>query len=185
MSKFEWAIAIIWSNKYINNDEIASDENMSHHDCYLFIDAKEDCNFDVIRISYVAKIPWYHTQRTLRSKAVACLPSNLSCIWHIDQIFTSYTTRDVKMRCVPGVTRHAVYTLQWSHNEHDGVSPSSWLFIQPFIQAQVKEKKLKLRVTGLCEGNSPVTGEFPAQRASNAENISIWWRHDLLICHWK
>ena len=23
----------------------------------------------------------------------------------------------------------------------------------------------------------PVTGEFPAQRASNAENISIWWRH--------
>ena len=22
-----------------------------------------------------------------------------------------------------------------------------------------------------------VTGEFPAQRASNAENISIWWRH--------
>ena len=22
-----------------------------------------------------------------------------------------------------------------------------------------------------------VTGEFPAQRASNAENVSIWWRH--------
>ena len=35
----------------------------------------------------------------------------------------------------------------------------------------------KLRVTGLCAGNSPVTGEFPAQRASNAENVSIWWRH--------
>ena len=27
----------------------------------------------------------------------------------------------------------------------------------------------KLRVNGLCEGNSPVTGEFPAQMASNAE----------------
>ena len=26
-------------------------------------------------------------------------------------------------------------------------------------------------------GNSPVTSEFPAQRASNAENGSIWWRH--------
>ena len=24
---------------------------------------------------------------------------------------------------------------------------------------------------------SPVTGEFPAQMASNAENLSIWWRH--------
>ena len=31
--------------------------------------------------------------------------------------------------------------------------------------------------TGLCEENSPVTGEFSAQRASNAENVSIWWRH--------
>ena len=24
---------------------------------------------------------------------------------------------------------------------------------------------------------SPVTGEFPAQMASNAESVSIWWRH--------
>ena len=38
-------------------------------------------------------------------------------------------------------------------------------------------KTSELRVTGLCEGNSPVTGEFPTQRASNAENIFIWWRH--------
>ena len=29
----------------------------------------------------------------------------------------------------------------------------------------------------LCTGNSPGTGEFPVQRASNAENVSIWWRH--------
>ena len=37
------------------------------------------------------------------------------------------------------------------------------------------KKTSKLHVTGLCAGNSPVTGEFPAQRASNAENVSIWW----------
>ena len=30
---------------------------------------------------------------------------------------------------------------------------------------------------GFCAGNSPETGEFPAQMASNAENVSIWWRH--------
>ena len=29
------------------------------------------------------------------------------------------------------------------------------------------KKTSKLRVTGLGEGNSPVTGEFPAQKASN------------------
>ena len=32
------------------------------------------------------------------------------------------------------------------------------------------KKTSKLRVTGLCAGNSPVTGEFPAQMVSNAEN---------------
>ena len=37
------------------------------------------------------------------------------------------------------------------------------------------KKTSKLRVAGLCDGNSPVTGEFPAQMASNAENVSIWW----------
>ena len=72
----------------------------------------------------------------------------------------------------------------------------------PFIQVQIKEnikaprhwplcgkftgdrlfryrskKTSKLRVTGLCAGNSPGTGEFPAQMASYAENVSIWWRH--------
>ena len=31
-----------------------------------------------------------------------------------------------------------------------------------------------------CEGNSPVTGEFPAQRDSNVENVSIWWRHHVI-----
>ena len=39
------------------------------------------------------------------------------------------------------------------------------------------KKTPKFRVTGLCVGNSPETGEFPAQMASNAENVSIWWRH--------
>ena len=39
------------------------------------------------------------------------------------------------------------------------------------------KKTSKLRATGLCAGNSPVTGEFPARMASNAENVSIWWRH--------
>ena len=29
----------------------------------------------------------------------------------------------------------------------------------------------------LWEGNSPLTGELPAQRASNTENVSIWRRH--------
>ena len=58
-------------------------------------------------------------------------------------------------------------------------SPAFRLFTQPFIQAQIKEN-IKIRVTGLCAGNSPVTGEFSAQMTSNSEIISIWWRHHML-----
>ena len=39
------------------------------------------------------------------------------------------------------------------------------------------KKTPNLRVTVLCKGNPSVTGEFPSQRANNAENVSIWWRH--------
>ena len=69
-------------------------------------------------------------------------------------------------------------TLQWRHNEHDGVSnyqPRDCLLNRLFRRRS--KKTSKLRVTGLFAGNSPVTGAFPAQRASNAENVSIWWRH--------
>ena len=46
-------------------------------------------------------------------------------------------------------------------------SPALRLCTQPFIQAQIKTSKLRL--TGLCAGNSPVTGEFPVQMAGDAE----------------
>ena len=68
-----------------------------------------------------------------------------------------------------------LFPLQWRYNGRLK-SPGSRLFTQSFIQTQIKEKS-KLRVTGLCAGNTPVTGEFPAQMASNSENVSIWWRH--------
>ena len=55
---------------------------------------------------------------------------------------------------------------------------TSFAIVYSTVYSRRKSKKTsKLRVTGLCAGNSPVTGEFPAQRASNAENVSIWWRH--------
>ena len=39
------------------------------------------------------------------------------------------------------------------------------------------KKTSQLRATGLCGENSPGTCEFRAQMASNAENVSILWRH--------
>ena len=45
------------------------------------------------------------------------------------------------------------------------------------------KKTSKLRIIGLCEENSPVTDALPAQRAGNAENVSIWWRHHIVIAN--
>ena len=68
--------------------------------------------------------------------------------------------------------------LQWCHNGHDSISnhqPHDCLLNRIF---RLRSKEIsKLLVTGLCAGNSPGTGEFPAQMASNTENASIWWRH--------
>ena len=68
--------------------------------------------------------------------------------------------------------------LLWRHNGRGSVSnhqPRDCLLNRLFRCGS--KKTSKLRVTGLCAGNSPETGEFPAQMASNAENDSIWWRH--------
>ena len=69
-------------------------------------------------------------------------------------------------------------SLQWRHNELDGVSNHRRLgcLLNRLFGCRSK-KTSKFRVAGLCEGNPPVTAGFPSQWASNAENISIWWRH--------
>ena len=73
--------------------------------------------------------------------------------------------------------------------------PAYQLFTQPYVKAQIKENIKAPR-------HWPLWGEFtgdwwippppppPPQRASNAEKVSIWWRHHafghsfmLLWCH--
>ena len=77
-------------------------------------------------------------------------------------IETAPWSRCMSTRCpCPCNTPH---TLQWRHNGQDGVSnhqPHDCLLNRLF---RCRTKKTpKLRVTGLCAGNSPVTGEFPGQ----------------------
>ena len=69
-------------------------------------------------------------------------------------------------------------SLEWRHNGLDTVSnhqPQDCLLNRLFRRRS--KKTWKFRFTGLCEGNSSGTGEFPAQMASNTKNVSIWWRH--------
>ena len=72
----------------------------------------------------------------------------------------------------------SLYALRWRQNGRDSGSnhqPYDCLLNRLFRHRS--KKTPKLRVTGLCAGNSPGTREFPAQMTSNAENVSIWWRH--------
>ena len=46
------------------------------------------------------------------------------------------------------------------------------------------QRKYQSSVSLACVGKSPVTGEIHAQRASNAKNVSIWWRHHTGVFHY-
>ena len=71
--------------------------------------------------------------------------------------------------------------LQWRPNERDGVS-NLWrldCLLNPMFRHR-STKTFKFHVAGFCEGNSPMTGSFLSQRASNEENVSICWRHQAM-----
>ena len=92
----------------------------------------------------------------------------MSFCQYVPTCFAEYITKNDKN----------MVSLRWRHNGRDSVSnhqPHDCLLKRIFRRRS--KKTSKLRVTGLCAGNSPGTGEFPAQRASNAENVSIWWSH--------
>ena len=75
-------------------------------------------------------------------------------------------------------------SLQWRHNERDGVSNHQRLHCLLYCWFRRRRKKTpKFCDTGLCEGNLPATSELPAQKARNSINISIWLHHHgILIC---
>ena len=64
------------------------------------------------------------------------------------------------------------FSLLWRHNWRDSVSYHQRhdCSLNRLFRRRSR-KTSKLRVTGLCEGNSPGTDEFPAQMASNAEKF--------------
>ena len=100
-------------------------------------------------------------------RIMACLPGTVECQFS-------------NCKCSMALLRHTYKTLQWRHNERDGVS-NHWRLDYLLNRLFRPDKKTsKLRVTGLCEGNPSVTGGFSSQRASNAENVPI---DDVIMRH--
>ena len=109
--------------------------------------------------------------------AVVTLPRYNNCGMHLHPLWVQWHSA----HCYTSIT----FTLRWRHNGRDSVSnhePHHCLLNRLFRRRS--RKTSKLRVTGLCVGNSPGTGEFPAQIASNAEMFpfdNVIMQHVLVI----
>ena len=129
-----------------------------------------------------ASVEWYskykivHWRNTSKCVLVCYFAAGWSLVpWSRDRPALRNNTRGSRYQ----QHTHTIMTnpLQWRHNERDSVSNkrrlhcllNCWLF-------RPRSKKTS-KPASLAFVNSPVTGEFPAQKGSDAENASIWWRH--------
>ena len=123
---------------------------------------------------YIFICVWHTSQKCLciGYSYIFFVSNRVGCIARISHIV-------LKFHNFPSL--HMQVSLRWRHNGRDSVSnlqPHDCLLNLLFRRRSKNASKLS--VTGLCAWNSPVTGEFPAQMASNVENVSIWWRHHVV-----
>ena len=117
---------------------------------------------------------WLHNHNKAKHNKTVCIFLGIYCIIHIK----CFLAMNTPLSSNKPLSIEVLTSLRWRHNDHAGVSnhQSHGCLLNRLFRCKSK-KTSKLRVTGLCAGNSPGTGEFPAQMASYAENVSIWWRH--------
>ena len=172
----------------------------SHYDVWVFspLDITADCLSHLALVIYTQEC----THACIRTYVYACMNTCTQAYTQIFSLQNQLTTKQLFMYRVPisdwqrdvGIykmtptwywvepaRRHAdfdcvtnhqqlfvKYALQWRHNERNGCSNHQPHHRLPNRLFRRRPKKTsELRVTGLLEG-------FPAQRASNAENVSIW-----------
>ena len=80
------------------------------------------------------------------------------------------------LRHLPGLISYADRRNGRLHHNDVIMSVMAYQITGVSIFAQLLTEAMR-RAISLCAGKSPVTGEFPAQEASNAVNVPIWWRH--------
>ena len=134
------------------------------------------CTIACISVPGTIRVPEYLSTSTSTSTGILTLELTSTNNVRVPEIQYSSTASTSTGNNYVFIT--SLLWLMWRPNGCDGVSnhqPHDCLLNRSFRRRS--KKTSELRVTGLCAGNSPVTGEFPAQMASNAENVSIWWRH--------
>ena len=119
------------------------------------------CSFHVLWIKHAAVIAEPNTNTTYNLQ-VFTWESSWTAYWdYVGRTFNALTAWSTF--CVWHFQLHFLEPLRWRHNGHDSVS-NHWpreCLLNSLIRCKSK-KTSKLRVTALCAGNSPETGEFPA-----------------------
>ena len=129
------------------------------------------------------ELEWKHTDINNISNDVFCGPCNdritsisirIWCriqvprsVYPVCSLLCFVAVRVLCQWCV----RLLVKSLQWRHNGGMASQITSLTIVYRTVYSGVDQSA----------GNSPVTGEFLAQKASNAENVPIWWRHHFSV----
>ena len=118
------------------------------------------------------RIPWFHVAGKTRTTSFA--------IWNV---LSRYTQSQWQLCFYEGITQETTTQHLTKHYiDITNVMASqitSLTIVYSTIYSGVDQRKHQ-RSASLAF--VPVTGEFPAQKACNAENISIWWTQNFSIC---
>ena len=93
---------------------------------------------------------------------------DIQSLWHLFRVvlfFHRIITYVGTVTCIYSVTKW-IYIRMTSQENHVVSNHRSF---DCLTAADLHQRNIKVRILVLCEGNSPVTGEFPAQRSSIAE----------------
>ena len=88
------------------------------------------------------------------------------CLYYVTEKMTIYQ----HWPTVTSYERHII----WHHRQFD------CLFNNLLKLTKEEKKTSKPCSPGICSGNPPVIGGFPSQRASDAESVSMSWRHHVV-----
>ena len=124
-----------------------------------------------------------------RQPHVLCFVANLFGMWNMLELFYSLGSKITKTNIHKPVSswyRCELYYITASNftgsKGRQGWAitvTSQWVpwglasCLSNHLLKRISKKTPKLRVTGFCEGNPPVTGGFPSQKASNAEMFPL------------
>ena len=144
-------------------------ETLSLHQSYVLMTFSRD---------YDVTIQWNFEEIFITDCTGSCqITHNATC----DKSFIKTTTFPLQCNCISCEMQNPLQSLDplhWRHNGRDSVSnhqPHGCLLTRLFRRRSKKNIKAP-RHWPLC-GEFTGTGEFPAQMASYAENVSNWWRH--------